>query len=394
MTITIVGSGFGGVKTALLLAKNKKNKITLITNNPDFQYYPALYGTATGYSHLQAWIALDVIFKHVSNVTIVIDTVTKIDKEKKQLSSESGMKYDYSTLVLALGAVTTYFGIKGLDQYAYGVKSAAEIKKLKDHLYVEFAQERELDKHYVVVGGGPTGVELSAALTTYLDNLRTHYKLKRQKIRIDLVEAAPRVLPRMSESASRKVEARLKKLGINVETGKAVQSETADSLMVSGEPIKSHTVIWTSGVANNPFYTANADSFTLAKNGKVVVDEYMRTDKNIYVIGDNAATPFSGLAQTALHDAHYVAHAIKDFQRGVTPHVYKAKMPPVVIPVGENWAIFEWKFIKMSGWSASLIRMAADFVGYLDILPFAHAFSVWRSQHVKDVTYYGPTDTK
>jgi NADH dehydrogenase FAD-containing subunit len=153
-------------------------------------------------------------------------------------------------------------------------------------------------------------------------------------------------------------------------------------------------VIWTSGVANNPFYTANADSFTLAKNGKVVVDEYMRTDKNIYVIGDNAATPFSGLAQTALHDAHYVAHAIKDFQRGVTPHVYKAKMPPVVIPVGENWAIFEWKFIKMSGWPASLIRMAADFVGYLDILPFAHAFSVWRSQHVKDVTYYGPTDTK
>ena len=80
MTITIVGSGFGGVKTALLLAKNKKNKITLITNNPDFQYYPALYGTATGYSHLQAWVALDVIFNNISNVTIVIATITKMNK--------------------------------------------------------------------------------------------------------------------------------------------------------------------------------------------------------------------------------------------------------------------------------------------------------------------------
>jgi NADH dehydrogenase len=394
MTITIVGSGFGGVKTALLLAKNKKNKITLITNNPDFQYYPALYGTATGYSHLQAWVPLDMIFKNISNVTIVIDTITKIDKAAKRLSGESGLKYDYRTLVLSLGTVTTYFGIEGLDHYAFGIKSAAEIKRLKEHLYTEFAKERELDKHYVVVGAGPTGVELSAALVTYLDNLRTHYKLKRQKIRIDLVEAAPRILPRMSESASRKVEARLKKLGINVETAKTVQSETADTLMVSGEPIKSHTVIWTSGVANNPFYAANEASFSFAKNGKVVVDDYMRTDKDIYVIGDNAATPYSGLAQTALHDAHFVARAIKDFQRGVTPHAYKPKTPPVVIPVGENWAIFEWKFIKLSGWPASLIRMAADFVGYSDILPFAHAFTIWRSQHVKDATYYGPSDTK
>lgn len=394
MTITIVGSGFGGVKTALLLAKNKKNKITLITNNPDFQYYPALYGTATGYSHLQAWVALDVIFKHVSNVTIVIDTVTKLDKAHKQLTGESGLKYDYTTLVLALGTVTTYFGIEGLDHYAYGVKSAGEIKKLKDHLYTEFAKERELDKHYVVVGGGPTGVELSAALVTYLDNLRSHYKLKRQKIRMNLVEAAPRVLPRMSESASRKVEARLKKLGINVETGKMVQSETADTLMVSGQPIKSHTVIWTSGVANNPFYAANADSFTLAKNGKVVVDEYLRANKDIYVIGDNAATAFSGLAQTALRDAHFVSKAIKDFHKGMTPHPYKAKMPPVVIPVGENWAIFEWKFIKLSGWPASLIRTAADFVGYSDILPFGQALGVWRSQHIKDETYYGPKDAQ
>lgn len=391
MTITIVGGGFGGVKTALLLAKNKKNKITLITNNPDLQYYPALYSAATGYSHLQAWISLEKIFRGKKNVTIVIDTITTIDKDARMLKAESGLTYQYETLVLALGAVTTYFGIEGLDQYAYGIKSADEIKRLKQTLYSDFAIERELDKHYVVVGAGPTGVELAAALTTYLENLRTHYGLEKQKIRIDLVEAAPRVLPKMTEYSSKKVTNRLKSIGVNVEVEKAVQSATADSLLVSGQPLKSHTVIWTSGVANNPFYKANESSFELAKNGKVVVDEYMRADKHVYVIGDNAATSFSGLAQTALKDAHYVAKAIALFSQHKKPAPYKAVMPPVVIPVGEGWAVFEWKFIKLTGWSASLIRLAADFVGYSDILSFGHAFSIWRTQHIKDETYYSPT---
>lgn len=391
MSITIVGSGFGGVKAALKLAKNKKNDITLITNNPDFQYYPALYGTATGYSHLQAWVGLDVIFKGIKNVTIIIDTITTIDKANRQLGGESGLKYDYQTLILSLGTVTTYFGIEGLDHFSYGIKSAEEIKRLKEHIYTEFAKDREIDKHYVVIGAGPTGVELSSALVTYLDNLRTYYKLKRQKIQIDLIEAAPRVLPKMSEYASKKVENRLKKMGINVEVGKAVQSESIDSVMVSGEPINSHSVIWTSGVANNPFYVANGDEFTLAKNGKIVVDEYMRVDKHVYVIGDNAATPYSGLAQTALHDAIYVAKAINQFAKHQTPTPYKAKMPPVVVPVGDNWAIFEWKFIRITGWPASLIRKAADFVGYSDILPFGQALGAWRSQRVKDETYYAPT---
>ena len=388
MNITIVGGGFGGVKTALELAKDKNNSITLITDNPEFQYYPALYGTATGYSHLQSWVALEVIFEHTKNVTVEIDTITTINKSAHELVGKSGRTYTYETLVLSLGAVTTYFGIAGLDEFAYGIKSASEIMRLKKHLHEELVKDRELDKHYVVVGAGPTGIELSAALVTYLENLRKYYKLNDQKIVIDLVEAAPRVLPKMKEATSAKVLKRLTKLGINVELGKSVESETADSLLVSGVPISSHTVIWTSGVANNPFYKANPDQFTLAKNGKVEVDEYLRADKDVYVIGDNAATAFSGLAQTALHDALYVSRAITAFKNGATPKPYVAKLPPVVVPVGEGWAVFEWKFIRLSGWIASLIRSAADFVGYSDILPFGQALGVWHSQRVKDDDYY------
>lgn len=390
MNITIVGSGFGGVKAALLLAKN--NTITIITNNPDFQYYPGLYRVASGFTSKQAWVPLAEIFDHIANVTIVIDTIMTIDKTKRQLSGQSGMAYDYETLIMALGAVTTYFGIPGLDQYAYGIKSASEIKRLHDKIHSEFAESGKLDTHYVIIGAGPTGIELSAALMHYLKDLQKHYKLTDQKLEIDLIEAAPRVLPKMSEKTSDRATKRLRKRGINVQLAKVVESATSEGLMISGEPLKSSTVIWTSGVANNPFYKANETSFVLAKNGKVVVDDYMRAEKDIYIIGDNAATAYSGLAQTAVRDAIYVARAITAFSKHRTPAPYKAVLPPVVVPVDEVWAVFEWKSIRLSGGVASLIRLAADFVGYSDILPFGHALKIWRSQRTKDVTYYGQSD--
>src|SRR5690606_6741637 len=155
--------------------------------------------------------------------------------------------------IMALGMVTTYFGIKGLDTYAYGIKSADEIKRLKQHIFTDIAENHKLDKHYVIVGAGPTGFELASALGVYLSRLCERFKVRDHGLKIDLIEAAPRVLPRMSEKASRKVEKRLKELGVNVQTGKAVESASADELIVSGKRIDSRTVIWTSGVTNNPF---------------------------------------------------------------------------------------------------------------------------------------------
>lgn len=391
MNVTIVGGGFGGVKTALQLAKNPDNQITLISDKPDFQYYPALYDTATGHRHLESWVPLGEIFANKDNIHVILDSIEKVDPEKKTITGASGAMYPYQQLVLALGAVTTYFGIEGLDTYAFGIKSEQEIKRLKEHLYREMGEKRQIDKHYVVVGGGPTGVELASSLGTYLERLRVYHGLPSRKIHIDLVEAAPRVLPRMSEATSRAVEQRLKKLGVRVETGKMVQSATKDTLMVSGKPIKSQTVIWTSGVANHPFYKNNSEHFELAKNGKVVVDDYMRTKDGIYVIGDNAATPYSGLAQVALHDAIFVAANLERQRQGRSLKSYRAVMPPVVVPVGENWAVFEWKKLRLSGWIAALIRRVADVVGYSDILPLGQALGVWHAQRVLEDDYFTPS---
>jgi NADH:ubiquinone reductase (H+-translocating) len=390
MKITIVGGGFGGVKAALELAKNKKNHITLISDKPDFQYYPALYGTATGRSHLQSWVPLGKIFADRSNVDVIIDAIVSIDPSTKTLTASSKHTYKYNLLILALGTVTTYFGIKGLDTYSYGIKSAEEIRELKQHLYHAMFEERALEKEYVIVGAGPTGVELASAMKEYIERLRIDYHLPKRKVRITLIEAAPRVLPRMSEESSRKVEKRLRKLGVSVKTGQKVEEQTADTLMVSGKPIKSHTVIWTSGVANSPFYKANADHFVFAKNGKIVVDEHMRAMKDVHVIGDNAFTPYSGLAQTALHDALFVAHNLERKQVGKKRKLYSAKLPPVVVPVGENWAVFEWRKIRLSGWPAAILRSAADMIGYSDILPIGQALGVWRAQKMKEDDYFPP----
>jgi NADH dehydrogenase len=384
MHITVVGGGFGGVKAALELAKHKRSRITLISDRPDFQYYPALYGTATGKSHLQSWVPLGEIFAQYPNVTIIIDSITGINKETQTLTSESGTPYSYDKLILALGSVTTYFGIEGLDQYAYGIKSYDEIRRLQQHLLDEFSKPHGADAHFLVIGGGPTGVELASSLGSYLKDLKERFKQPEPRISINLIEAAPRVLPRMSEQASALVTRRLKALGVHVETNKKVEAETADALIVNGRPIKSHTVIWTSGVANNPFFKNNADQFELSPNGKVVVDAHLRSSKNVYVIGDNAFTQYSGLAQTALKDGIFVAkHILRASNKP-----YKATLPPVVVPVGEGWAVFEYKKIRFGGWLGALVRQAADFVGYKDILPFGQALGVWRAQSVKQEAVY------
>lgn len=391
MKITIVGGGFGGVKTALELAKDKKNQITIITNKPDFQYYPALYSTATGHSHLESWVPLSKIFAGIDNVDVQFDTIKTIDAQKKMLTGESGVVYAYETCVMALGTVTTYFGIKGLDQYAYGIKSDTEIKKLKARIHTDIVEKRAMDKHYVVIGAGPTGVELSAAIGSYLKQLAEHYEIKDADIQVDLIEAAPRVLPKMNEHVSRRVHKRLEKLGVNVQTGQTVEAETEDSLMVSGKAIESRTVIWTSGVANHPFFKENESQFKFAPNGRVVVDEYMQVIDGLYVIGDNAATPFTGLAQTALHDALFVSANLVRKEQGKQLKKYKAVMPPVVVPVGEGWAVCEWNGMRFYGWIGALLREAADMIGYSDVLPLGQSLGVWRARRIKEDDFFTPS---
>lgn len=391
MKVLIVGGGFAGIRAALEIAHDPKNEVILVSDRPDFQYYPTLYSSATGHSHLESWAPLGEIFAEKTNVKVYIDTIETVNADNKTVAGASGTVYHYETLLIAIGVVTTYFNIPGLDTYAHGIKNEEEIRRLKQRLFIDIAEKQQLDKNYVVIGAGPTGVELSAALGTYIRRLCRHYGVKRTNVRIRLVEAAPRVLPRSSEQLSKAVTKRLKKLGVSVETNKRVERENAKAVIVSGRPIESQTVIWTSGVANHPLFAAHPEVFRLASNGRVEVDEYLMAYPDIYVLGDNAATPYTGLAQTAVRDASTVARNLRRQAAGQKPLRYRPLLPVTAIPVGKRWAAIEWRWIRLYGWIGALIRRAANLIGYLEVLPFDTSIGAWRASRLYQNDYFTPT---
>ncbi len=384
LKVVIVGGGFAGIKAAQVLSRDNKVHVTLVSDRDHFLYYPALYATATGGSKRQSVIQLADLFKG-SSVKLVHDSVVGVDETRKILVCKDNQLH-FDRVVFALGVITSYFGIAGLDTYSYSIKSTHEIDRFKKHLHDELTQNKHLDKNYIVVGAGPTGVELSASLTHYLETISKKHSLKHAKIHLSLVEAAPRVLPRMSERASELVSQRLKKLGVKVMVNNKVESEDDDSIIINGKDIPSHTVVWTSGVANHPFFKEHSDVFSLAPNDKVIVDEQLKASKDIYVIGDNAGTTFSGLAQTAIFDGIFVAKSISaEAHHEILPR-YSARKQPVVVPVGHNWAILEYGSIRITGPIASFIRRCADMIGYLDFMPFPAALKLFlaESQHEED----------
>jgi NADH dehydrogenase len=373
--ILIIGGGFAGVRAARRLALHGEFQVTLISADDSFAYYPQLYHSATGGSRSESAIPLRELLG--PGVHVLRDTAVAIDPTSQTVTGASGRAYRYDEVILALGSVTNYFGISGLEEFSYNIKSITGAGAFKRHLHKELIEDRRPDPNYVVVGGGPTGVELAAALGQYLRRIVRLHGLTKPSYRIRLVEAAPRLLPRSPEAVSIRVHRRLEALGVEVLTGAAVQAETADTLQINGEPITTHTVVWTAGVSNNPFFKANSAHFTFTKNGKVEVDEHLQARPHVYVLGDNAATPYSGMAQTALHDADYAA---ADILRGLHQRrrpAYRPKAPVSVIPVGAGWAAVQWGPVRFYGYAGFIIRRCADLIGYADVESWPKAIRLW-----------------
>ncbi|HWB38971.1 MAG TPA: FAD-dependent oxidoreductase [Candidatus Saccharimonadales bacterium] len=368
--VLIVGAGFGGVKAALELAEDERFNVTLLSDSAELRYYPTLYHTATGGRRANSSIPLSRIFEG-KPVTLAAGTATSLDRKAKTITTAEGQAYSYDSLILGLGVVTNYFGITGLEEFSYSIKSQSEAARFKKHLHDQLTNDHKPDLNYVIVGAGPTGIELAGALPGYLKKISKAHGLPERKIHIDLIEAAPRLLPRLPKDASRAVQKQLKKLGIKLYLGSVVQGETADELMVSGKPIRSHTVVWTAGVTNHPFFHDN--QFVLTNRGKVAVDVYLQAEDNIFVIGDNANTPFSGLAQTALRDGTFVARNLSRRASGRTLKSYDAKQPITVIPAGPRWAAVVWGHLRMYGWIGYALREAADLIGFHDLEPWTTA---------------------
>lgn len=380
--IVIVGGGFGGVKAALDLAKRNAFDITVISDSDSFRYYPSLYHTATGGSDTVSNIPLDELLD-AERVTRIHDKVVGLDRALKHVKTAAGHEIEYDYLVLALGVVTNFFHIEGLDKYAYGIKTLEDAEKLKIHLHQQIIDERKPDLNYVVVGGGPTGVELAGVLGDYVRYICDKHGIKHRAVHVDLVEASPRVLARLPETISKRVAKQLRARGVKLHLNARVQGQTADELTVDGKPIRSHTVVWTAGMANNPFFAEQG--FQLNKMGRVRVDQYLQAEPSIFVIGDNADTPYSGMAQTAIYDGQYIARSLATIILDkITPAPYVAKRPVYVMPAGPNWAAVQWGPLQLFGGTGWFMRRAADFIGYRDYEPFFKATKRWFKEYDRE----------
>ena len=375
--VLVVGGGFGGIKAALALESAERFAITLLSNSPNFQYNPSLYHTATGGLAVQSNIPLSRIFEGKS-VTLEQGEALQLDREAKAVKTSDGRTFPYDILVLALGMTTNYFGIKGLAEHSYGIKSVHEAERFKAHLHQQLIDEGKPDLNYIIVGGGPTGIELAGALPGYLRRIMQAHNVKHRAVHISLVEAAPHLVPRMPKRMGKAIERQLRRLGIKLHLGKAVQGETADALMVDGKPLPSHTVVWTAGQANAPFFKAN--SFTLTERGKVAVNEYLQAEPDIYVIGDNNNTMYSGMAQTALYDGNFVAKNLIRASEHKQPYPYKPKKPIYVLPAGPRWAAVLWGKVQLYGWLGWVLRSLADLRGFTDVEPWWRATEQWMTE--------------
>ncbi|HSI21312.1 MAG TPA: NAD(P)/FAD-dependent oxidoreductase [Verrucomicrobiae bacterium] len=391
--VVIVGGGFGGVRAALDLVKmgGDNVSVTLISDRPHFEYYPTLYRVVTGYSPAQVAIPYSEIFRN-KPVDIINDKVVKIDLAGKLVYGGLGSPYEYDSLVMALGSETGYFNIPGLPELSYGFKSVSEAERLKAHLasvltpVVDAAPEQKVAAaHFIIVGGGPTGVELAGELASYARHLAKKKGFDPSFITVSLIEAMPRLLIMMPEDISRRVETYLHGIGVNIYVNRTVTKQEVEELFLKDMSFKTKTVVWTAGVKPNALY-AKVEGFEYDKRGRVMVDDYLRAKghTNVYVIGDAASTANSGMAQTASKDGTYIAKYITKKVLGKTRvPKYVSQKPIYAIPAGRHWAAVLWGDVRVFGLLAYCMRKAADYRFFLTILPFWKATKVFRRVFVR-----------
>lgn len=388
--ILVIGGGFGGISTALALEKENipDIKITLVSNKTHFEYQPALYRVVTGRSPLEVCIPLRDIFDG-KNVEVIEDTIIRTNLDEKKLDGSSGSHYSFDFLILALGSETAYFDIPGLKELSFGFKSINNALRLKEHLHEVFticeektsSEECVRAAHIVVIGGGASGVELSGELAVYTREMAKHHGIDPALVTIDLIEAAPRLLPSMPEEMSKKVYDKLHSLGVNIFLNRTVVGEEVEKLFLKDMELKTKTVIWTAGVKPNRFYS-KIPGLVLDNKGRVVVDDILQAKgfSKVFVIGDAAATQYSGMAQTAIHGGEEVAKNIASvFKKGAT-RKHRPIKPYHSIPVGPGWAATIAGPFMLYGSVGWILRRVADLRYFLSVLSVGKAISAFRSK--------------
>jgi len=372
--IIIVGGGFGGLAAAKALRKTPA-EVILIDRSNHHLFQPLLYQVATAVlTPSQIATPIRSILRNHKNVTVIMGEVTGVDKERKQVlvsdADRQAVPIAYDYLILASGATHSYFGHNEFEEFAPGMKSVADAVASRNKILQAFEQaEAEEDPilhrdllTFVLIGAGPTGVEMAGALAVLIrSSLKSEFRrINPASARIVLVDMAPRVLPPFSESLSEAAKRRLEKLGVEVRLGHSVDRIDADGIVVGGERIPSKTVIWTAGVAPSPAGKWLKVETDRAGRVRVQNDVTVPGHPEIFVVGDTASfeengKPLAGVAQVAMQQGRYAGKVLHARITGRTPpgpFSYFDKGTMAV--VGKGFAVLQSHKVRVTGFGAWL----------------------------------------
>jgi len=375
--IVVVGAGFGGLAAAKKLA-NIEADVTVVDRLNHHTFQPLLYQVATaGLAVDDVCYATRGIFKKAKNIRVRHGAVSEIDLENKRLFiGDENDVLEYDKLILACGAVTSDFGIEGVADFGFGLKTAAEAINLRNHILTNFErvarynslnadQSPELTT-VVVAGGGPTGVELAGGVIELFDRVlsKDFPDIDMSKARVVLVEAGPRLLSAMNEKLSDKARKRLEKMGVEIMVNSAVELVDENSVKLQdGTVLHSNTLVWAAGVKANPL--GQALGVETVAGGRIVVDSDLSLPGNpdVFVIGDVAATKWLDdklvpqMATGAIQMGEYVGDTLRrsvapdtSEQTDIGPFEYKDK--GAMATVGRNTGLVELpNGLRVSGWA-------------------------------------------
>lgn len=382
--VVIVGGGFGGLRLAQVLA-SAPVKVTLIDRRNFHTFQPLLYQVATAMLDPAAIArSLRAILRRQGNADVRLGTVTGVDWDERRVLFARGEALSFDVLVLAVGAITSDYGIQGVADHALPLKSAEEALQLRHHVLARFerasADPGLVDSGeltFVVVGGGPTGVELAGALIELIDNVmrKDFPELDVDRASVVLIEATDHLIDPFSPRSRQNARDTLTSRGIQVRLGTAVEAVTADEVrLAGGEVVPTRTLVWTAGVRANPL--ADVLGLAQANGGRIVVEPDLSVPGHpeCFVIGDLAAsreengTLHPQMAPLAQQGADHVADQLDRRRRGLATRPFHYKNKGIMATIGRNAAVAElpngMRFRGRLAWVMWLALHLLQLVGY------------------------------
>lgn len=392
--IVILGGGFAGLKLARKLSQ-QNYQVVLIDRNNYHMFQPLFYQVATaGLEPSAISFPLRKVFQSKKEVHIRVAEVQEVDPQRKLVLTNIGY-LNYDQLVLALGADTNYFGNENISQYAVPMKSLGEAIDLRNKIIENYEKAlneaesaaKESLMNVVIVGGGTTGVELAGAIAEMKKFIlpKDYPELDFSKMKVQLLEAAPRVLGAYSEKSSSRAETYLNKLGVEVKTNTMVQDYDGEVVSLKGgETLKSNTLIWAAGIKANK--VNGLPDQVYGKNDRLIVNRLNEVIglEEVYSLGDMAYMETEAypqghpqVAQVALQQAANLYHNLKRRKQDKPQKTFRYVDKGSLATVGRNLAIADLPFIKLGGFPAWALWLFIHLMALVGVKNRLFVFMNW-----------------